>query len=159
MGKHNLCWACSGEIVWSDADFDRWWSEKKGNLYERSFEDADAVLVEAAKNTLPSSADGQSRDQETLVGAIREAERALASAPSERVQEAIRGRMRLYDSQIDPDCIGTGYGVEDIITMSELEQLVGFVRQSPEPPNPRRRKRIKKFLADHDLTVSEERKP
>ena len=128
MGKHNLCWACSGEIVWSDADFDRWWSEKKGNLYERSFEDA-------------------------------EAERALASAPSERVQEAIRGRMRLYDSQIDPDCIGTGYGVEDIITMSELEQLVGFVRQSPEPPNPRRRKRIKKFLADHDLTVSEERKP
>jgi hypothetical protein len=45
-----------------------------------------------------------------------------------RLREAIRARMRLYDSQVDSGCIGTGYDANDIITMSELEQLVGFER-------------------------------
>jgi hypothetical protein len=58
------------------------------------------------------------------------AEDALRSPPpgDGGLREAIRARMRLYDSQVDPDCIGTGYDVTDIITMSELRQLVGFER-------------------------------
>jgi hypothetical protein len=53
-----------------------------------------------------------------------------APAPDGGLREAVRSRIRLYDSQVDVDCIGTGYDITDIITLSELEQLVGFTRPS-----------------------------
>jgi hypothetical protein len=47
--------ACLG---WSDADFDRWWAEKQGNLYERSFEDADAILALVNETGLRAALEG-----------------------------------------------------------------------------------------------------
>jgi hypothetical protein len=62
-----------------------------------------------------------------------DAERLASPARTEGLREAIRGRLRLYDSQVDPDCIGTGYDVTDIITMTELEQLVDYERAAHPP--------------------------
>jgi hypothetical protein len=72
-------------------------------------------------------------DWEAGYRTARDEVRDMISVPvaTDALREAIRARIRLHDSQIDPDCIGTGYDATDIITISELEQLVGFGRAAP----------------------------
>lgn len=125
-------------VEWHDEAFDKRndpsngkWHSGRAIAYEAAIRELDAVLSAALSAVLADAEYEAVVQHEADLGDAK-----VRHAEAEGLREAIRSRIRLYDSQVDADCIGTGYDVTDIITMTELENLVGYepaLSRSPVP--------------------------